>query len=505
MTVAVPPSDVPSERIRSIGSKPLSKHGAYVLYWMTTSRRLQSNFSLQRALDWCEHLQLPLLIWEPIGCRARWSCDRFHAFVLEGMRDQQRECAERSIAHLPYVEPKPGASKTVLQRLAERAAVIVTDDFPCYIIPDMLAAWAKQTPVLTEAVDGNGLWPMRATEQVFPSAYVFRRFLQKNLSPQFELFPQKNPFARRKLPPLPDKTWRSIVEIAPPADEKLLSATSAALSSLPIDHSVGKAAFAGGAAAAMATWKRFLSQRLERYAEHRNELDEEAASGLSPYLHFGHIGVHQIFEELAKREQWSPSKLSETTSGSKAGWWGLSAGAESFLDELITWRELGFNFCSHRAAYDQYASLPDWARATLEKHASDKRPVTYSPTQLEAADTHDDLWNAAQRQLVRDGRMHNYLRMLWGKKVLEWSKSPREALDVLIDLNNKYAVDGRNPNSYSGIFWIFGRYDRPWGPERPIFGAIRYMSSDNTARKLNVKGFLARYAKEKVRGLFDAD
>jgi deoxyribodipyrimidine photo-lyase len=154
---------------------------------------------------------------------------------------------------------------------------------------------------------------------------------------------------------------------------------------------------------------------------------------------------------------------------------------------------LGFNFCSHRADYDHYASLPDWAQATLAKHAGDKRPVKYTPQQLEAADTYDELWNAAQRQLVRDGRLHNYLRMLWGKKVLEWSPSPEEALQTLIHLNNKYAVDGRDPNSYSGILWIFGRYDRPWGPERPIFGTIRYMSSQNTAKKLNVKGYLERY------------
>ena len=150
--------------------------------------------------------------------------------------------------------------------------------------------------------------------------------------------------------------------------------------------------------------------------------------------------------------------------------------------------------CSQRDDYNQYESLPQWAQVTLEEHESDPRPHAYPLEQLEAAETHDELWNAAQRQLVREGRIQNYLRMLWGKKILEWSPSPRVALRSLIQLNNRYALDGRNPNSYSGIFWCLGRYDRAWGPERPIVGKVRYMSSESTARKLNVKNYLHRYA-----------
>jgi deoxyribodipyrimidine photo-lyase len=159
--------------------------------------------------------------------------------------------------------------------------------------------------------------------------------------------------------------------------------------------------------------------------------------------------------------------------------------------------------CALRADYDQYESLPAWAQSTLARHASDPRPVRYDLARLERAETYDSLWNAAQRQLVREGWMHNYLRMLWGKKILEWTKDPREALAVMIELNNKYAVDGRDPNSYSGIFWTLGRYDRAWGAERPIFGTIRYMSSENTARKLKVKNYLARYAAESQKTLLD--
>jgi deoxyribodipyrimidine photo-lyase len=265
------------------------------------------------------------------------------------------------------------------------------------------------------------------------------------------------------------------------------------LKHLPIDHAVHPALATGGAVAAAKVLKEFLKHRLSRYKDERNQPEQEVASGVSPYLHFGHLSVHEIFAATTKQEQWSLDCLAKKVDGKSEGWWGTSPAAESFLDELITWREIGFNFCAHRPDYDQYESLPEWCRKTLEKHARDPRKQLYELAEFEAAATHDPLWNAAQRQLVREGRMHNYLRMLWGKKVLEWSASPQEAIQTLIHLNNKYAVDGRNPNSYSGIFWCFGRYDRPWAPERPIFGQIRYMSSDNTAKKLRVKQYLQDY------------
>jgi deoxyribodipyrimidine photolyase len=167
--------------------------------------------------------------------------------------------------------------------------------------------------------------------------------------------------------------------------------------------------------------------------------------------------------------------------------------AEKFLDEAITWREVGYNMASHREDFERYESLPDWARATLAKHEKDTRPHLYSPEELDAGATRDALWNAAQGQLREEGRIHNYLRMLWGKKTIEWSPTPRAALGVLIDLNNRYALDGRDPNSYSGIFWCFGRYDRPWAPERPVFGTVRYMSSESARSKFKVDAYVARY------------
>jgi len=249
----------------------------------------------------------------------------------------------------------------------------------------------------------------------------------------------------------------------------------------------------GGRAAGLRQMTSFLEQRLDRYLEDRNEPEIEGTSGLSPYLHFGHISSHEILAALAAREKWSVKRLGKAN-GAKQGWWGMSPAAEAWLDQLVTWRELGFNFCAHRTDHERYESLPGWARDTLEAHSKDPREHSYSLAELEAARTHDELWNAAQRQMVRDGWFHNYMRMLWGKKILEWSPHPRDALARMAQLMNKYSLDGRDPNSGSGYAWTLGRYDRAWGPERPIFGTIRYMSSANTARKLSVKQYLSRYA-----------
>ena len=220
----------------------------------------------------------------------------------------------------------------------------------------------------------------------------------------------------------------------------------------------------------------------------------DVASGLSPFLHFGHISPHAVLEGVARAEDWSVEHLPDTGNGARAGWWGMSDNAEAFMDQLVTWRELGFNMSHHQPDYASYESLPAWARQTMEQHAADERPHIYSLEDLELARTHDPLWNAAQNQLRAEGRIHNYLRMLWGKKIYQWSPGPRQALAALIHLNDKYALDGRDPNSISGITWCLGRYDRAWGPERPIFGKLRYMTSENTARKVRVKEYVARWS-----------
>ncbi|MBT8491523.1 MAG: deoxyribodipyrimidine photolyase, partial [Deltaproteobacteria bacterium] len=249
----------------------------------------------------------------------------------------------------------------------------------------------------------------------------------------------------------------------------------------------------GGHQAGSERAREFVAERLGAYGDDRNHPQRDGSSGLSPYLHFGHVSAHQVFHLIAEKEDWSPERLATKPTGKREGWWGMSGPAESFLDELITWREVGFNTCVVRDDYDQYESLPAWARKTLEEHEDDPREYCYSLDEFETAQTHDELWNAAQMQLVREGRIHNYLRMLWGKKILHWSESPRQALAIMLELNNKYALDGRDPNSYSGIFWVLGRFDRAWGPVREIFGKIRYMTSASTRRKFKVDGYIEEY------------
>jgi len=484
---------VPAIRIREANHAPIRASGSYVLYWMIASRRLTDNFALDRAIEHCRTLQKPLLVFESLRCGYTWASDRIHRFVIEGMADNASTAARNSVAFYPYLEPTDGADKGLLEALSAEACIVVTDDFPCFFLPRMVSATAERLPVKLETVDSNGLLPLRATDQVFPSAYSFRRFLQKNLPAHFAEFPLQDPFGKASVvrgAMIPKK----ILEVWPPAVKEISDRGENSLARFSIDHSVAPCEFRGGHTAAQKELQGFLRHRFRDYGEHRNEPERDATSGLSPYLHFGHISVHEIFRELARVEKWKPEKLSLRASGSREGWWNMSATAEGFLDELITWREVGYNFCSHRDDYDKFDSLPDWAQKTLKAHARDERTHLYTPEQFESAQTHDPLWNAAQTQLVREGRIHNYLRMLWGKKILEWSQSPQQAAEIMIQLNNKYGLDGRDPNSYTGIFWVLGRYDRPWGPERPIFGTIRYMSSENTARKVNVRNYIQKYS-----------
>jgi len=460
---------------------------------MIANRRTEWNFALDRAVEWAVELGKPLVIFEPLRCGYRWASDRLHRFVLDGMAANQSRLAAAGIAYYPYVEPSPGAGKGLLEALAARACVVVTDEFPCFFLPRMVKAAAQRLTVRLEQVDSNGLLPLRTSQEVFPTAYSFRRFLQKTLPQYLEDSPKANALARRKLPRLRG-SLAGIQRRWPPAGRALLRGDAGALTALPINHSVAPAPLRGGFEAAGAQLRRFLKQGLPHYAAARNEPEQDVASGLSPYLHFGHISPHQVFREVMATAHWKPQKLAVRATGSREGWWGASPAVEAFLDQLITWRELGYNFCAHRSDYDRYDSLPDWAKKTLQRQARDEREFVYSLEEFERGRTHDPLWNAAQMQLVREGRMHNYLRMLWGKKILEWTRNPRKALEVMIELNNRYALDGRDPNSYSGIFWCLGRHDRPWGPERPVFGTVRYMSSQNTARKVRVKDYLRRYA-----------
>lgn len=496
---------IPELRIRTLNDQPISEDGDYVLYWMVANRRTHWNYSLQRAAEWARDLGKPLLILEALRCDYKWASDRLHHFVIGGMADNAKALEGRPASYYPYLEDQPGAGSGLLEALAESACLVVSDDFPCFFLPRMLQLAARRLSIRFEAVDSNGLLPMRAADKVYARAYDLRRFLQKTLPNHFSELPQPDPLADLNVPEgyeIPS----DITDRWPAADVSKLAANPELLSELSINHQVSVVASTpGGEQAARACLSDFLDSKLAIYADKRNQPEQDAASGLSPYLHFGHLSVHQVFAELMEQIEWIPSNVSSKANGARAGWWGADETVESFLDELITWRELGYNMCWQQHDYARYSSLPDWAQQTLAEHANDPREHLYSLEEFEKAQTHDELWNAAQRQLLSEGRIHNYLRMLWGKKILEWTETPEQALAVMIELNNKFALDGRNPNSYSGIFWVLGRYDRAWGPERPVYGKIRYMSSDNTARKVKVKGYIKRFAGDSLdqRQLFD--
>ncbi len=519
------PAATPAGRILRCNNSPIAPGGDYVLYWMTSARRTRWNFALQRAIEHCASLHLPLLVLEPLRTGYPWACDRFHRFIIEGMADNQARCETHGVAYYPYVEPHHGAGKGLVNALAARAAVVVCDDYPAFFLPRMLKAAAQRISVRAESVDSNGLLPMRAAASTFATAHAFRRHLHGHLPTHFDHPPAPDPLAtipRGEPAAIP----APILARWPPAD---LSRAASLVARLPIDHSVGPAVrpggrhtprggpprlpgdppgprgapttlssapttLHGGPHAATARLASFIAHTLPGYASDRNHPERDATSDLSPYLHFGHISAHEIFRRIAAPEGWSPTRLRPQAAGRRAGWWGMSESAEAFLDQVVTWRELGFNRCVHVESYDSYEALPEWARKTLREHAADAREWTYDIEAFEEARTHDPLWNAAQNQLRREGRIHNYLRMLWGKKILEWSDSPRRALRTMIHLNDKYALDGRDPNSYTGILWVLGLHDRAWGPERPVFGKIRYMSSANTARKYRVRDYLDRYA-----------
>lgn len=483
---------IPANRLKPANSTPLREDGDYVLYWMIAFRRVTWNFSFEHAVDLARSLNKPLVIFEPLRVRYQWASDRLHRFIIEGMRDNQKLLKNKPVTYFPYVEPRPGVGTPLLHQLAKKACVVVTDEYPCFFLPTMIQAVKDRIPARLELVDSNGLVPLRLPDRTFTVAHSYRRWMQKNIAPLLEETPLADPLEDVDLPEL-KKLPSEVTRRWPAADISTLL-SEGGLESIPIDHSVGPGVLTGGTLAANKILNSFLKDNLDEYDKQRNQPDVEGSTGLSPYLHFGHISAHQIVAQLFEAEGWKPSKMGPAN-GKNHDFWNTSVSGEALLDQLLTWREMGFNKSFREPdSYTKYESLPNWALETLAQHAKDPRPHIYTLEEFEKAETHDDLWNAAQRQLVRDGRLHNYMRMLWGKKILHWTNTPQEALAIMIELNNKYALDGRDPNSYSGIFWTLGRYDRAWGPKRPVFGAVRYMTSDSTRKKLQVNKYLRRYA-----------
>jgi deoxyribodipyrimidine photo-lyase len=484
---------VPNARVRAINDRPVNAAGDWVIYWMTSARRLGWNFGLQRAVDASLELRKPLIILEGVRCDYPGANDRLHRFLLDGMASNQREASRSQAFYYPYVEPSVGHGSRLLMTLAASACAVVTDWYPAFFLPRMTNAAGKKIGVRVEAVDSNGLIPLAAHGREFTAARFYRAFVQRTLRDHVTHVPEIAPLRRLAKTPRVKSLPRAVTSAWPPASLEMLRAGSRSLAALPIDHTVAPVAMKGGTRAARRALYDFVGAKLARYASDRDHPDRDGTSRLSPYVHFGHLSAHEVFAAVVTRERWTTRRLGKKGGGVREGWWGVSPSAEAFLDQLVVWRELAFNACEYNVDYDNTRSVPAWARETLAAHESDPRPHEYDLDELESARTHDPVWNAAQRQLVGEGWFHGYLRMLWGKKILEWSSDADTALDRMRSLMDRYSLDGRDPNSYAGYTWVLGRYDRPW-PERPIFGTVRAMNSETAKRKLRMNEFLAKWS-----------
>lgn len=488
-------NNINSKRVFFRNDRSPDPENDYILYWMQANRRFQYNYALEYAVGWANKLDKPLLIFEGLSCDYPWASDRFHHFIMEGMQENLDYAREHQLNYYAYPEERPGAGEELLYSLARNACAVVGDEYPVFVFRDLNKKVSEKLNIPYITVDSNGLIPLGLTEKAPYNAYFFRKIMQRNFWNCYTHPPKKYPL--RQLENQEKITFRDDFLEKYPQAEKHLKDRESFISSLSINHEVNKTELKGTRQAALGKLGQFIQYGLPKYDEKRNDPDENATSGLSPWLHYGKISEYEIVDAVLDHQPkgWNLDNIT-FNNGSTGGFFNGDPNIDSFLDEVITWREVGFHFAHHEENYDQYESLPDWALETLEKHKDDSREYLYELEEFAQSETHDAIWNAAQTQLREEGVMHNYLRMLWGKKVLEWTPNPETALAYLIELNNRYALDGRDPNSYSGIFWIFGRFDRAW-QERPIYGKVRYMTSKSTRKKVKLKQYLKRYGNQK--------
>jgi deoxyribodipyrimidine photo-lyase len=451
------------ERTTLLNDRAENNEARYVLYFMQIFKRTSHNFAFNFAIEAANERKLPLVVYEGLKYYYPWASDRLHTYILEGVEEKRSAFAKQGIRYVFYLQRNERDPRDTVARLANDAALVVTDDFPCFIIPHHNARVAARATVPVYAVDSNGIIPLsKFTKEEF-AARTIRPKINRVLPEYLE--PLTTPELHTRAPELevncPEETRDTSLENIP-----------GLVASCAIDHSVTPSPrYHGGTKNARARLTYFLEKVLPRYDELRNDPSIDGTSRLSSYLHFGFLSAHEIVEAVNKSE--TPQ-----------------AGKDAFLEELIVRRELGYNMTRFNPAHTSLDSLPDWAKKTMNEHAADPRPALLSREQIESAQTYDALWDATQRELLRTGEIHNYARMLWGKLVIQWCATYEEAFALLEYMNNKYALDGRNPNSYAGILWCFGKHDRAWGPVRPVFGKLRYMTSQSMARKFNARKYI---------------
>ena len=454
-------------RIRKLNDRPARRGARYVLYWMQQSQRAEHNDALEHAISVANELELPLLTVFGLTDDYPDANLRHYRFVLEGLADVRRALERRGI-RLWVLHAHPAEAALTA---GDDAAVIVCDRG--YLRHQK--AWRKRVASSAACavieVEADVVVPVdRASSRAAHAARTIRGGLRAHWNTY--------------LVPL-DATPLRCDALGMPNQGFELDDPYAVLEQLDIDKRVpANPRFRGGTEEAVRMLDLFLDERLQGYAANRSQPHTDHVSHMSKYLHFGQI---------------SPVVIALNISEARAG----GEDTDSFLDELLVRRELSMNFVNFTKDYDRYACLPAWARETLAAHRNDPREYIYSARELEDAKTHDPYWNAAMRELRHTGYMHNYMRMYWGKKIIEWTRAPDQAFRIALELNNRYFIDGRDANSYANVGWVFGLHDRPW-PERAIFGKVRYMAASGLERKTDPAEYV-RKVERLVREAEDAN
>ena len=457
------------ERTRVHGNITVSEKSSYsfVLYWMRSAVRTDENPALDVARWIASKQRVSLLVYHAISEHYQYASDRHHTFMLQGACDVQQQFTQQGISyafHLASLDDR----RPHLVTLSNMASVVVTEDMPVDPPRRFLNALKRKTRTPIFSVDTACVAPMQLLKKPYVRAFNFRSAT-------------KEIYAERL-----SKSWPEPSETAIPFDKAMLpfqpidlqsTNLSQLLSRCEIDHAIGPVLdTVGGSTAGYQRWNEFKENSLTRYAKQRNNALLDGVSRLSPYLRYGMVSPLRIAREAAKVN---------------------NAGSEKFLDELLIWRELAYTFCFYRDDHNAWSAIPDWARTTLSRHSADHRQQIYTWEQLARGQTNDRLWNAAQKSLLMQGELHNNVRMTWGKAILNWKRSPQEALATIIDLNHRYALDGRDPASYGGILWCLGQFDRPFEPERTIVGTVRPRPTAAHARRLDPQRYLAKVTKPK--------
>ena len=433
------------ERVKRLNSREI-KPGRYVLYWMQASHRTKYNHALEYAVSKPNKMNRPVVAYFGITEYFPEANERHYYFMLEGLREVQSALKEKGITMVVrHKSPELGAIE-----LSKGASLVVADRGYLRTQKRWRSSVAQTIDCPLVQVESDVVVPVEAASQKEEySAATFRPKIKKKLDSYLLPLKEKRPKV--------DSLQHDFGSFPIEDPEK-------AVSSLEVDRSVRRVGdFHGGATEAEKRLEDFLKNKLGHYEEFRNDPTKEFLSNMSPYLHFGQISP--IYIALG---------VSETD----------STGKDAYLEELIVRRELSVNFVFYNQNYDSFDGLPNWAKKTLQEHEKDPRKYIYTLEELENAETHDQYWNAAQKEMRIKGKLHGYMRMYWGKKIIEWTKTPREAFKIALYLNNKYELDGRGPNGFTGVAWCFGKHDRPWR-ERQIFGKIRYMNANGLKRKFD--------------------